>query len=426
MWGYAILQLLAVMLIAWAMVERREEPLSHIERVLLLLAGAAVLLGLIQLLPMPIRIWSVLPGRELVLRGYQLLGLESGEMPISLSPYDGISTLLALLPALGMLAATVVLKAYRPAWLAVALIAGAIAGVLLGILQVSSPTDQWYPYRISNFGTATGFFANSNHMASLLLCSIPFIVALGAGLREQSKDDRARTAALALAGGGLAIVIVGLLLNRSLAGLGLGIPVLLASALMMFGRTGGLVRGGVIAVGLAGVVTITLVWMSPIGTRLGPMGAESSISSRQEMLAGGVELIRDYGMAGTGLGTFTKLYPLTEDPGAVDRVYVNHVHNDYLELAIETGLPGILLVVTFLGWWMAAVWRMLRSTASDQFAFAGAIASAAILLHSLVDYPLRTAAMGAVLAMCLALILQSRRTARSDSDLRPVRHIVVG
>ena len=57
---------------------------------------------------------------------------------------------------------------------------------------------------------------------------------------------------------------------------------------------------------------------------------------------------------------------------------------------------------------------------------AGAIASAAILLHSVVDYPLRTAAMSAVFAMSLALIVESRRTARSETDLRPVRHVVVG
>jgi O-antigen ligase len=144
------------------------------------------------------------------------------------------------------------------------------------------------------------------------------------------------------------------------------------------------------------------------------------------MIGGSVELMHEFGAAGSGLGSFAKLYPLTEDPDEVDRFYVNHAHNDYLELAVETGLPGILLILAFLAWWAAAVWRMLGSPASDQFALAGAIASAAILLHSLVDYPLRTAAISVVFAMCLALILQSKRSAKSDSDLRPVRHLVVG
>ena len=69
---------------------------------------------------------------------------------------------------------------------------------------------------------------------------------------------------------------------------------------------------------------------------------------------------------------------------------------------------------------------MLKSPAADQFAIASAIASAAMLLHSAVDYPLRTAAMSAVFAMCLVLIVQSRRSAQSGTDLRPARHLVVG
>ena len=131
-------------------------------------------------------------------------------------------------------------------------------------------------------------------------------------------------------------------------------------------------------------------------------------------------------MAGSGIGTFEQVYRMNENPAAVDHYYVNHAHNDYLELAIETGLPGLLLLLLFLAWWGNSVWRMVRSPAADHYAMAGAIASAAILLHSVVDYPLRTAAMGAVFAMSLALIVESRRTARSETDLRPVRHVVVG
>jgi len=83
-------------------------------------------------------------------------------------------------------------------------------------------------------------------------------------------------------------------------------------------------------------------------------------------------------------------------------------------------------MLLFLAWWGRSVWQMSQSPAADQFAFAGAIASAALLLHSAADYPLRTGAMSAVFAMSLVLIVQSRRTARSDTDLRPVRHVVIG
>ena len=202
-----------------------------------------------------------------MLEGFRLLGVEPGALPLSLAPYDSVATLLALLPPLGMLAAMIGLRGYSVSWLAAALIAGTVAGVLLGILQVTSANplaSPWYLYRQSNFGVATGFFANSNHMASLLLVSIPFIAALGATVRERAKDVRLRSAALALVAGGLVVVILGLILNGSLAGYGLGLPVVLASLLMLFGARSRFAPAAVIAIGLASLVALALLWTSPV------------------------------------------------------------------------------------------------------------------------------------------------------------------
>lgn len=428
-WGNAILQLLAIAIIAWALLERGEEGLSRPAKQLLAIAVLAVLLVLIQLVPLPATVWAGLPGREFVARGFELLGVAPSAMPISLSPYDSLATLVALLPPLGMLAATLILRAYSTIWLATALIAGAIAGVLLGILQVSSPFPEqspWYIYRISNFGVATGFFANSNHMASLLLVTIPFLAAAGATLRGQTKDVRLRSAGLAVASSGLVLAILGLILNQSLAGYGLGVPVVLASLLILFGVSKRWAGAALLVIGLAGVAAIALLWTSPIGNPLDDFGASTSVTSRRHIAAKSLDLASELAPVGSGLGTYPKLYQQKEDPAEVDRFYVNHAHNDYLELAVETGLPGILLILVFLFWWGRAVAGMLRSPASDQFALAGAVASAATLMHSMVDYPLRTGAIGAVFAMSLSLVLRSRRTAHSDKDLRPVRHLVVG
>ena len=428
-WGNAFLQLLAVAIIAWALVERREEPLPRATRQLLAIIVLAILLVAIQLVPLPRDIWAALPGREFVVQGFALLGIAPGAMPISLSPYDSLAASLALLPPLGMLAATLMLRAYTTVWLAVGLIAGAMAGVLLGILQVSSPFPEqspWYLYRVSNFGVATGFFANSNHMASLLLVTIPFVAAVGASLRGRSTDVRARSAGMAIAFSGLVLTILGLILNQSLAGYGLGIPVVLASLLILFGLPARWTSRALPAIGLAGIAAVALIWTSPISAQLDEIGTSTSVASRARIAANSVDLAREFAPLGAGLGTYPKVYQLNEDPAAVDRWYVNHAHNDYLELAVETGIPGIALILIFLLWWGRQLWRMMRSPASDQFALAGAIATSAILIHSLVDYPLRTAAISVVFAMSLGMVLQSRRSAHSDQDFRPVRHVVVG
>ena len=428
-WGNAILQILAIAILAWALIERREEGLARPSTQLLVIALLAVLLVLIQIVPLPVGIWAMLPGREFVADGFDLLGSTPGAMPISLSPYDSLATLLALLPMFGMLAAILVLRAYSAIWLAAVLIAGAMAGVLLGILQVGSPFPQdspWYLYRVSSFGMATGFFANSNHMADLLLVIIPFLAAFGAAFRGQTKDPRTRTVGLVLAGGGLVVAIVGLILNQSLAGYGLGIPVVLASLLILFGYSRRWIAGALAAIGLAGIAAIALLWTNPVGGQMDGLGAAGSVTSRRQIAESSFPLASEFAPLGSGLGTYAKIYARTEDPAKVDGTYINHAHNDYLELAVETGLPGILLILVFLIWWGRAIGRILQSRSPDQFAVAGAFASAVVLMHSMVDYPLRTAAISVVFAMSLALMVQPRRRAHGKKDLRPARHLVVG
>ena len=96
------------------------------------------------------------------------------------------------------------------------------------------------------------------------------------------------------------------------------------------------------------------------------------------------------------------------------------------ELALELGIAGIALMLTFLCWWAVAVWRVWRSAEAGPFIRAASIASAAILAHSVVDFPLRTAAIASTFAMCIAL-LGDRRGAPPPvdaTDLRPTRHFV--
>jgi len=101
-----------------------------------------------------------------------------------------------------------------------------------------------------------------------------------------------------------------------------------------------------------------------------------------------------------------------------------HAHNDYAEVALELGAGGVALVLLFLAWWAAAVWRAWRSAEAGPFARAGAIASAAMLVHSLVDFPLRTAAIAACFGACIALLADSRAAPpKEKAQLRRKRHV---
>ena len=97
-----------------------------------------------------------------------------------------------------------------------------------------------------------------------------------------------------------------------------------------------------------------------------------------------------------------------------------------METVIRAATIYIVLIVLFLMWWVVTVRRTWLTTESGPFARAASIASAAVLAHSLVDFPLRTAAVSAAFGMCLALLADRRPPQAADAtDIRPTRHLVI-
>jgi O-antigen ligase len=274
---------------------------------------------------------------------------------------------------------------------------------------------------VTNFGVATGFFANANHMANLLVVCLPFLAALLASVRGGNMQRYSAVAALVA--GAVVVLVIGIVLNGSLAGYALSLPVLVASAMLVIPPGGAVRRWTGFLAALLLVAAAGALWMRPIGSNFSAQTA-TSVTSREQMFATTLAATREFLPLGSGLGSFRRVYPLSENPDSIVPTIVNHAHNDYAELALETGLPGLALVALFLIWWAAAARRAWNSPDAGHYARAASIASAAILIHSLVDYPLRTAAISTIFAMCLALLAQRRAPARAEkADLRPTRHL---
>lgn len=425
--GVMVLQLVGVAIIGWAAAAKDGEPLLLPARQLLLIAILGLALVALQLVPFPPALWAELGGRRAMASDYGVLGLPQPALPLSLMPYASLSTLLTLIPPLAVLCAMVRLKAYRTSWLVAALVAGTFAGILLGALQVASSdptTSPWYLYAQSSFGFATGFFANANHMATLLVITLPFLAALLASARRANLQRY--SAVLAIVAGAAVVIFAGILLNRSIAGYMLALPVIAASTLIILparspARRWTILLGGVLLLG----AIAALASSSTKGDRFN-LGAAASVQSRQEMLSTTRTALYDFLPLGSGLGTFREVYALYEDHDQATTTYAIHAHNDYAELALEMGVPGLILLTIFLIWWGAAVERVWRSAEAGPYARAASIASAAILIHSFVDFPLRTAAISACFGVCLALLADRRAPPTTDkSDLRPTRHVVL-
>jgi O-antigen ligase len=408
----AALQLVAVLILAWAAVAARPEPLARPGRLLLLLAIASIALIILQLVPLPPGLWSSLPDREPVVDGYEMLGYPLPSLPLSVAPYQTLASSYSLLPPLGVLAGIIVLRAHRESWLAGAVILGAMASVFLGALQVAGGGQAgWtYLYEITNTG-AVGLFANRNHMATLLLAAIPFTAAVFASGHPRIKGRGAGFATVALGGGGFLLLIVGLVLNRSLAAAALAVPVIAFSAVIL--PAGWRLRRALLPLALLALAA-AVVAMSSSSVRSLSQTDIGAFTSRTEMWENTSATIAETFPFGTGLGTFSQIYASGENPANIAPTYINHAHNDYLELLLETGAPGLILIMLFLGWWAWAALRVWRSPSSTPFARAATVASAAILAHSIVDFPLRTSAIAALLAACVGTMAQPPRERRSE------------
>lgn len=117
---------------------------------------------------------------------------------------------------------------------------------------------------------------------------------------------------------------------------------------------------------------------------LGSAGAERFSIWRQSWRL----LFEQSPLWGIGLGIYSLAWPPYREPTDGSGGYF--VHNDYLQIWIEAGLPGLLLFLAFLGSVAWLAWRILRQPrvpAPVRIESAGLIAAfGAIAMHSLVQY----------------------------------------
>jgi O-antigen ligase len=426
-WINLLLQLIGLAVLVWSLSVERRTALPTSSRQLLLLLGLMLALIAIQLVPLPPGIWTSFEGRETVVNGFRLLGQPLPWLPISLSPRETLASALWLIPAIAVLLAVLRPGAYRATWAAWAIATVTVLSVGIGALQRGGgPLTPWYFYEITNYGVAVGFFSNANHQATLLVATIPFLAALYLAAREKGRSAQRSSGLLVVLVGALLVLVVGIAINGSLAGVGLSVPVVAATLLMLWARKRRVPAWSVIPVALIAAAAIYVPFTAPLGNDLTTTDAKANPISRAASFRLTSQAIQDYLPLGSGIGTYGEIYPMYEDPATIGRWYMNHVHGDYLEVVLETGIPGLILIVLTLLWWGWRVQAIWRAEKPDHFARAATIASAAILAHSAVDYPLRTAAISALFALCLALMAEPRPATRRSEEAAPenrARHL---
>jgi O-antigen ligase len=291
---------------------------------------------------------------------------------------------------------------------------------LYGLVQYLTGWQRIFGYvKKYNLEEATGTYINRNHFAGFLEMVIPFGVALV--LYENAKLPRkvmlGRNARMKRVLGGKKLSRIGLwLLAASVMVAGLffslsrmGIISAVASLAVMAAFSGFQRRVGLwVAAGIMACGIILVLWMGagPALVRFGTISEEyaSADENRWSLWKDTARLIGGHPLLGSGLGTFPVAF--TRVQSTFLGQFVNHAHNDYLELASDLGIPAAAL---FFGSTGALLVRVARKATSSDVSFERAMALgclgsiAAMLLHSLTDFNLYIPANALVFSLILGL-----------------------
>jgi O-antigen ligase len=320
-----------------------------------------------------------------------MLGRDGQWIPLSLDPEATRRSMLALVPGLAMFVAGIFLSPGNRFRIALMLVGFAAFGAILGAIQAASGGG-FTPFASVHHGHALGLFTNRNHQAIFLLIAMLMTAALG---RRPFVVQPLRLVAFA----GLLLFAAAVIATKSRTGSVLLIAMLPSAIVMLFRLRLGW-RTVAIGVGvLAGMLLV--VAFSAVGEalieRFGFAGDD-----RLNFWSNSMDAVRAYWPLGSGFGSFPLVYQSVEPLGSMTGSYVNHAHNDYLEFALEGGAPAILLLLAGLAFMAARAGRAIPRSGLAIAAFGAVLI---LLLHSLVDYPLRMLSLEAVFGFVCALLL---------------------
>ncbi|MXP15169.1 O-antigen polymerase [Altererythrobacter confluentis] len=404
-----ILRPLAIAAIAYALVVITTDNIRQFP-VQLGLFLVLILLVTLHLLPLPPSVWQSLPHRELIFQIDVAAGIDPQWRPLSIAPERTWNAFYALLVPLSVMLLVCSLKREeRFIMLPVIICLGALSGIL-GLAQIGGgPQSPLYYYRISNTDSAIGFLANRNHQGVFLATLFPML-AVYASLEDRGGTSRKLRTIASLA---MAVILIPLILvTGSRAGLVFGAIGLLSIPFLYRAPRSETVkrrsadnRVSLILIVAAAASALLLVLAGLIFSRaealerlLGGVDADF----RWEIWQPSMQIAMQYFPTGSGIGTFVEAFQRDEPVATLAPTYVNHAHNDWLELLLTGGIPSVILAAIAAWVWLhtsVRVWVSKIDSREISYARMASVILVILAGSSFVDYPLRTPLLGCVLAI---------------------------
>lgn len=365
-----------------------------------------------SLVPLPPAVLAFLSPKAFAVRTETeaLLGRDVGFAPSSLTPYLTFQDLLLWIAFVLLFLVThhTVVSRRGVRRLSVCLL-------LIGVASGAYGLVQWLTALGGNEASeafqASGSFGNRNHYA--LFQEMLLLVGLGwlqmrwhegprkALDRVEAQEAKARASMV-----GLGVALIGLSLVFSLSRSGIAFAATGGAFFLYLTRRA---RGTFLA--LAGALLAIALWIGigPVVSRFELIPDElSGETGRTTVWRDSLGAIGDFWVTGSGSSSFQYVYPMYRSFGG--RRFYSWAHNDYLQIGVELGLPGLALAAALV-FAVARRARRVRRELIDGGSslaqlHAGYCASAlAAALHSFTDFGLHLPANAALFAVVLAAVI---------------------
>jgi O-antigen ligase len=360
-------------------------------------------------------------------------------VPVGPGSADAHSTWQHLLLSLGFFAAFgLVMLQVRPGAPLRRFVA---ALVLLGLMQAvlaiylySSKAEYEFLHFALDHGTRTfGTFSYHNSLANyLVVCLCLGVGLLVANLRGPTQEPRGwrvwLSHALQVLFSGvvrlrvmLLVMVVALVLTRSRMGNAAFLLALFCVAVPVLLLKGRLRLRGLLLLGSIVLLDVLfvgqLVGFDEVAQRLNRTAidtvageTEESLEDRSAPAQLALTMVAERPWLGRGAGTFYTTFPQYASPQA--RLYYDHAHNDYVQLAVEVGLIGVALLASAVVFSVVRAVQVLRRplTSSDMGMALGVLMAVfAVLVQAFVDFHFQLPANALLFVVVLAIPWLLRR-----------------
>ncbi len=285
----------------------------------------------------------------------------------------------------------------------------------MGIWQAFTKSDYIFGWERPDLynGRGSGTFVCPNHLAGFLEMSLGLIVARAAIVRKEAGTVERSILVKFLLVYVAIMVALGIVTSLSRAGW-LSATIGMITVLLMGGWRGRQIWLRLLVVMAVFVCAAAVFWsLEPIrnyflktvvadgGNQKVSLG-DPTLGGRTMMWSGTIDIIRQNPLIGTGMGTWQWHYQKVKDYRILS--FPDYTHNDYLNLASDYGMIGVILMcVVFVMFFLHAFRVVAGAQSSEDKAFAVGAVSAilAILVHSWFDFNLHIFGNSAFLAIIM-------------------------